>query len=207
MWYNSFIDDQHKGVRQMYHVKTDKRSQTSARLISEGLLECMKKKDFTQITITDIQRASGVGRSTFYRLFDNVADVLAYMCDKQFEKIICDFNELPIITTDEFLLLNIKSWMESIDLIKALYSSDRLDLLFRASRSSINKVRDIFVTEFGVRDDLNFSESELDYGLAGLLCAMMGVLGVWADRGRKETPEELLRIIKLAFDRISNIAM
>lgn len=191
----------------MYHIKPDKRSQTSARLISEGLLECMKKKEFTQITITDIQRTSGVGRSTFYRLFDNLADVLAYMCDKQFEKIICDFNKLPIMSTDEFVLLNIKSWMESIDLIKALYSSDRLDLLFKASRSRVAQIRDIFAAEFGYDEELQFSENELDYGLAGLLCSMMGVLGMWAEKGRKESPEELLRIIKTAFERISEIAV
>lgn len=191
----------------MYHIKPDKRSQTSARLISEGLLECMKKKAFTQITITDIQRTSGVGRSTFYRLFDNVADVLAYMCDKQFEKNIYDFSQLAVMTADEFLLLNIKSWMENIDLIKALYSSDRLDLLFKASKNRIHQMRDIFSDEFGRGDELELSESELDYALVGLLCSMMGVLGMWADKGRKETPEELLRIIKTAFERISEIAL
>ena len=30
----------------MYHIKSDKRSQTSARLLSEGLINCMKHKDF-----------------------------------------------------------------------------------------------------------------------------------------------------------------
>ena len=32
------------------------------------------------ITITDIQKASGVGRATFYRSFDNINDVLYWQC-------------------------------------------------------------------------------------------------------------------------------
>lgn len=54
----------------MYHIKNDKRARASTELICAGLLACMKEKPFARITITDVQRASTVSRSTFYRNFD-----------------------------------------------------------------------------------------------------------------------------------------
>lgn len=65
----------------MYHIQKDIRAQKSAKLIGEGMLKCLGEKRFEEISVSDVQRASSVGRSTFYRLFDNTADVLAYLCD------------------------------------------------------------------------------------------------------------------------------
>lgn len=64
----------------MYHIKADKRSLASARLISQGLNRLLQAKDFDSITVTDIVNEAGVGRATFYRLFDNTTDVLTYSC-------------------------------------------------------------------------------------------------------------------------------
>ena len=54
----------------MYHIKEDKRAQASVELICDGLKRCLKEKSFESVTISDIQRVSGVSRSTFYRNFD-----------------------------------------------------------------------------------------------------------------------------------------
>ncbi len=58
----------------MFHVKQEKRALASANLIYEGLCQCMTQKEFAQITIQDIQIASTVSRSTFYRHFDSLTD-------------------------------------------------------------------------------------------------------------------------------------
>ena len=61
----------------MYHIKKDKRCQQSAQMIIEGLNQCLAEKEFAKITVSDIQRKTGVSRATFYRLFDDTSDVLA----------------------------------------------------------------------------------------------------------------------------------
>ena len=71
----------------MYHIKNDKRAQASSELICAGLLACMKEKPFARITITDVQHASTVSRSTFYRNFDCLEDVLALLCDRGFQAV------------------------------------------------------------------------------------------------------------------------
>ena len=60
----------------MYHISNDIRTQKSADLIANALNEYILKKDFTEITVTDLQKASSVSRSTFYRLFDNIVYIL-----------------------------------------------------------------------------------------------------------------------------------
>lgn len=79
----------------MYHIKNDKRAQASSELICAGLLACMKEKPFARITITDVQRASSVSRSTFYRNFDCLEDVLALLCDRGFQAVFAARSALP----------------------------------------------------------------------------------------------------------------
>lgn len=76
----------------MYHIRNDKRAIQSSELIYNGLLECIRKKPFDQITISDLQKASGVARSTFYRAFDNISDVLFWKCDTCFNEVLCNFD-------------------------------------------------------------------------------------------------------------------
>jgi len=71
----------------MYHIKNDRRARKSAELICLGLMACLEEKNFDEITVSDIQRASSVSRSTFYRSFDTLPDVLSLLCDQGFEEI------------------------------------------------------------------------------------------------------------------------
>ena len=65
----------------MYHIKQDARSQRSAKAIIEGLESCLEKKSISIITVSEVCAACAVGRATFYRLFDNLTDVLSYQCE------------------------------------------------------------------------------------------------------------------------------
>ena len=42
----------------------------------------MREKDFAAITVTDLVDAAAVGRTTFYRNFDEIEDVLRMRCDQ-----------------------------------------------------------------------------------------------------------------------------
>lgn len=69
----------------MYHIKEDKRTKKSAELLCSALNTCLQTKNFSDITIVDLQNESSVARATFYRLFDNTVDVLEYQCDQLFK--------------------------------------------------------------------------------------------------------------------------
>ena len=70
----------------MYHIKHDKRVYKSANLICDGLAEMLKVKSYDEISITDVCNINGIARTTFYRLFGTLDDVLLYQFDNLFEQ-------------------------------------------------------------------------------------------------------------------------
>lgn len=88
----------------MYHIKPDKRSKTSAKLICNAMLHCLDEKPFSEITIVDLQKESTVGRSTFYRLFDRTQDVLEYLYEQRIKDIYNGYHLLPEDNRPSFTL-------------------------------------------------------------------------------------------------------
>lgn len=174
----------------MYHIRNDKRSRQSAELIYNGLLHCIKKKSFDQITISDLQKTSGVARTTFYRSFDNISDVLFWKCD------LCFYEALVHDSQDAF--------MDEIELSRSYFSywakhSDILELLVQINRQDIiyachMKNADILQKRFGEIPGLPTAHG--NYFMAIRTGFTISVLTAWMKGGRKESPEELVEIIQ-----------
>ena len=54
---------------------TEKRPD-SKQLLFEALMKLMKTRSFTEITVTELVRTANLSRMTFYRNYDNIADIL-----------------------------------------------------------------------------------------------------------------------------------
>ncbi len=183
----------------MYHISNDKRAVKSAKLIGNGLLECLSKKAFADITVTDVQRASTIGRATFYRLFDNTADVLSYLCDGIFEHAQKTYKQMNNLSADETTLEFIRIWMENKTLLKAIVDSNRMDFIFRAHMKYLTPSKEDF-----------FRESEMDevqtaYLMTILTACTSAVLTAWLENGGKETAEQLQIRIKGCFKTLGKI--
>ena len=118
----------------MYHIKNDKRARASTELICAGLLACMKEKPFARITITDVQRASTVSRSTFYRNFDCLEDVLALLCDRGFQAVFSEYNALPPEQRGSRAKAVFQYWFRNSAVLEALVQIHRTDILFDSLR-------------------------------------------------------------------------
>lgn len=118
----------------MYHIKEDKRAKASVELICDGLKRCLKEKSFESVTISDIQRVSGVSRSTFYRNFDRIEDVLALMCDRVFEEAF--LSDYANISEAVF-----RTWFRHQELIETIVGIDRGDMLYASLRRCTSRMR------------------------------------------------------------------
>lgn len=173
----------------MYHITGDKRAVKSAELIYDALLRCLDTKSFDQITISDIQRTSSVARTTFYRCFDNISDVLYWRCNQ------C-FNEaLNIITgdvPDEKSLIRhyFTYWTSHSDILSLLVKINRQDIIYA---SHLNTAKDL-ERKFGKL--LGLDSVNARYFISIRTGITMGVLKAWIDGGQKETCDELLNIIE-----------
>ena len=165
----------------MYHIKNDKRAERSSELICNALSQLMQTKNYYDITISDIQQASGVSRSTIYRNFDTPDDILRLICDKGFDEIFSRKNGL-------YVSINcFNYWYDNSGVLEAMMRAGHVDYFAQA----FNK----HLTESGLlRKHLN-SEEEYHYFSSMLSYAMVGALTAWIERGRKETKKELMQYI------------
>ena len=162
----------------MYHISKDKRALQSSELIYNGLLECIKKKPFDQISVSDLQKASGVARSTFYRAFDNISDVLYWKCDTCFYEVLGSYH--PKLFQGEI----------DSDILELLIQINRQDIIYACHM----KNAEILQQRFGEAPGLHIQHG--DYFIAIRTGFTISVLTVWLKGGRKETAEELVKIIE-----------
>ena len=164
----------------MYHIKQDKRAQASARLICRGLVQCLDTKSFEDISISDIQRASGVSRSTFYRNFDHIEDVLSLMCDGVFEEAFS--SNYTNISEAVF-----NAWVSHSELMENIVKINRSDLLFSSLRRCAFKLRGIL--------PVSADEALYDYFVNIIASSMAGIMITWIERGKCDSEDELKKII------------
>ncbi|MCM1024019.1 MAG: hypothetical protein NC395_08190 [Prevotella sp.] len=177
----------------MFHIKDDKRSQKSAELIAGGLKKCLEKKKFDDVTITDIQKASSVGRATFYRLFDRTEDVLAYSCDIGVRKMLDDMRKSGCSSMRDMH----KYLLKYSDLYELVMVSRHEHILYNCIYNYRNEIIEILKIHQNDNDNVYFTSI-----LTGIA---ISVLGVWINNGRKETADDLDRYIRAAFKQIMDM--
>ena len=148
--------------------------------ITEALFLLMKKKDFKDITITDITKKAGVNRVTFYRNFNSKDEII----NKYLEK---SFNDWG------------KRWEESGDtniafqLFKYFYEQkDFIDILYKSHLQSflIDYIVLICKSHEEKNNILAYSKSRFAYGL-------FGFCNEWYLRGMQETPEDMTKLLNV----------
>ena len=159
----------------------------------DALVVCMRTKNFSDVTISDLARESGVSRVTFYRYFDTTTDVLAYLCDSLFDETE-GIEELKLSTDDSFFISLLNYLMERSELLEAIYNSRRLDLFQKSMAKHVDELSYSYLP--------GRSELEVEYirraFTTAFAAAFASIISVWAQNGKKETPEDILRIIKSA---------
>lgn len=175
----------------MYHIKgkKDKRIQKSVTALSLGLTYCLKKDKLKDISVTDITKASGVSRATFYRLFDTTWDLLLYSCDNMTKEL---FDEMMkpnrFRTKHEFMLFTISFILEHATIIEAVYDNGRPDILGK----SISLFSET-VAKFYIKDH---DGTDIEYMRYMISAMIVGGLYVWNNHGRTQTAEQVLEMIE-----------
>lgn len=180
----------------MFHIKSDKRSQTSAQLIVDGLYKCMKEKPFSEISITDIQRKSTVGRATFYRHFDSLPDVLAYECDRMFQNLVAEGNDIRLGKKEDAFIYLFTCWSKNLPLLEAIIDCNHIELLYQVFRGYTDDLKLILVP------DIDLTPDEVDYFVSISVSAIIGVLVAWIKHGKHDTPVQLAEIFKKSMKTI-----
>lgn len=171
----------------MYHIKPDKRSQNTAREIVTGMQECLKTMPMQSVKVSDIHRATGISRTTFYRLFDTPEDILIYQMDQMMEEA---GENLPS-DLSELLEKTISQNMEYHGLLKTIVDNNRFDLLFQYTEKVFRKIEE----QYGIFPD-NMDPAEREYIIVQLSMSMVGSMISWNRSGQMENASQQAQYVK-----------
>lgn len=180
----------------MYHISNDKRAQKSAELIWQGMEQCLREKSFHKLRICDIHQKSYISRATFYRLFDDLQDVLVYECDQIYSQLAETVQNTEIHSKQDFFVLLVEKWMAQEVLIQTLVENNLTGILYETHMKNRDFMKKIFLK------DTFLSEQEADYMTSLLANIIPAAMHTWYLHGRRETPVEVYRAVSRSLHMI-----
>ncbi len=176
----------------MYHIKDDARAVKSAEFLYEGLKRCMEKEEFDKITVRMLCEEAIVGRTTFYRNFDAVIDVLYWKCDQLFRDVMSDyFRRDPNLTqTEQFPIFILKFWMHQDDVLDVLITHGRSDIIFNIFLNNAEEITEM------VNDKVRLPQLDNKYFISTRVGMFVGIFQTWVMGGKKESAEEIIAILQ-----------
>ncbi|MDO4283798.1 MAG: TetR/AcrR family transcriptional regulator [Eubacteriales bacterium] len=134
----------------------------------------MEKTSFPDITIMDVIHHCSVSRPTFYRLFDNLSDILYWKCEQSMLETIEYARANPSASFEELFAQFSSFWMQNRILLQLLVRNSMTDILFQLHANHIDDIKNIFFA------DRPMSEMQREY-LACLLSAIIpAVFKIWS---------------------------
>ena len=170
--------------------KSDRRSRRTRHLLSVALVELIREKDYSTITVSDIIERANVGRSTFYAHYRDKDDLFVGEMDRVIELLsqrIPGQEEIPFFPS----LGLFRHVGEEIELYKALLWTPGIDLLIKHLQKTLSQ---------RVEQGLQKSGQEYDVPLPILANFIVGsfltLLKWWLENKMIHSPEEMDQIFK-----------
>ena len=162
--------------------------QVKDRLLA-ALVEFAGRKDWSKVTVTELVKAAGVARASFYRNFTSVEDVIEYGINQVMERYHAGkpgdragFHDRALVEYE------FRFYQENAKLVLAFHHA-------KASTSLLDLITDCEIASWGDMPSSSPSRYEV-YFYAG---AFYNVLICWLESGTPESPEtmadEFVRIV------------
>jgi AcrR family transcriptional regulator len=173
----------------MYRIKNDQRSIRSTEMLYEGLAKLMGEKDFAAITVTDLVEAAKVGRTTFYRNFDVIEDILRMRTDQVMEGLREYLQEYRKQNANESQTKLLKPMLRYFylhsEIIELLITANRIGIFQESFRRLMEPLKPTIGALYGVEQEY------VEYILAIHTGAITSILIHWIEAGKKHAPDEL----------------
>jgi AcrR family transcriptional regulator len=181
----------------MYYKKQDKRSIQSCDLIYLALVQLLKEKTFESISVKDIVDRANIGRTTFYRNFDAIEDVLRLKCDEAFD----GMKEYLIINNESPLILKtfLRYWYLDSKILELLIQIKRTDIIV----DSFSRIIEQFLQILDTRNDSPIQYK--NYFIAIRIGVALNILEQWIKDGKNIPPDDLADMIKTQFTDTSSL--
>lgn len=164
----------------------DKRKLENERVkksIQEGLFTLIKKKKFSEITVTDIVQESGVARASYYRNFDSKENIIESYIARLHEEVgqkLNNSDDINSLFTHENLVISLEYYLKRKYYILQLYNNGFGTLI----QEEINRYAEEALGDMP-------SHSIKRYELYFISGAMFNMIIQWLKTGAEESPSQM----------------
>ena len=181
----------------------DRRQRKTREAIFASFTELLSKKDFGQITVSDIIERADIGRATFYSHFETKDFLLKELCEELFCHIFDSMNneQSPhkhIFDCDapKSVFLHLFQHLQKNDNnILELLSCRNNDLFLRYFKTNLRRLVINQLPSFEKRKSDKLPDS---FWTNHILCTFVETAEWWIDNGMKESPETITEYFYLA---------
>lgn len=154
--------------------------------ITEGLFSLLRKKSFSEITVTDIVKQANVARASYYRNFQNKEEIIEAAMDSLRDELMADIQ----YNDDEHIFNqgNARAGFEKALTCCLVRKADLLTLYHNGFGSLIQQTFNRYIMEFAGNMPANSATRYKLYFISG---AVTNVLIEWLNEGAKEPPREI----------------
>ena len=176
-------------TKRMVSVIMSKASMDNQRVknqITEGLFSLLRKKSFSEITVTDIVKQANVARASYYRNFQNKEEIIEAAMDSLRDELMADIQ----YNDDEHIFNqgNARAGFEKALTCCLVRKADLLTLYHNGFGSLIQQTFNRYIMEFAGNMPANSATRYKLYFISG---AVTNVLIEWLNEGAKEPPREI----------------
>ena len=177
----------------LYHIANDQRERKSAAKLSAAAERILLSREPQKLSVSLLSAEAGVSRTTFYRLFDEPDDVLKYMADETFRKILQGYVDLIDRAQKHNLSVpNPLSWYEegvrkNAGIIAGIIHSGKSDILRSAHKKALTEYAPILFPDLdpGTDEVLLFMEMRAAVFIASMTA--------WVETGERASMEDIRR--------------
>lgn len=173
--------------------------------IVDALIEIMKTKDISKITVKELILQAQVNRSTYYYYFYHIEEIIEYIMDSFLEQMV------PVVEHNENIILNRESRdrnyiehktvrfyefiLAHLDEYKSIIRSKYKNVFYEKIVQVMQEPYKDYTHMYRKKGDfVKMSDRERQYWDYQATWVFVGVLECWSKRGFEETPEELIQL-------------
>lgn len=151
-------------------------------------LNLLKTKSINNISVCELVNLVQVGRTTFYRNFTSIKDILIKHEDALATEFNNNYENIQNKNATSFLYELTKHYIKNKEFYITLYKHNLTEIIRKTIEKHIN-------------EQITPKNTAEKYGLNFLIYGLYGWILAWLDDGMKSTPDELLVLMKKYYSK------
>ncbi len=175
----------------------DLRIQRTKKAIMDAFLKLLKKKSFSEITITDITTEAMVARPTFYLHYKSKDEVLAEYLDEIFAQYLQEIH--PVMDdVDQYALATalFRQVKEHANYLSSLLEESTAVIIQEKLHQYIQEVFKLLLKAKLGTEAAQVAKRTNEYIVAAIAGMVYAVIRQWMEDGMQETPERMGKLLR-----------